>query len=246
MAMVQPWREITPENRKVIFCMSSFVGTHTIMSHPNIREWLIGKLTLANFVGVYSLISAATLLPALHTYVIRTKNTGPMIPLIEQNQDLCFKIGVLFKLLAIQFIPLFQTGTQPAEVGLTSTAKQERSSQPVRGVMKITRHPLFWMFNFFGLGLILTNGTYSDLYFNAFLLSEGVFGALHQDYRHRQSEKLDAKFFENTTWYPNVFNIRSALQDISWDRLFAEVAITTFGILYFTGKLQFSNFKQKN
>jgi len=246
MTFFQPWSEVTPDNRKVIFYMTAFVGTHTIFSHGKMRERLIAKLTLSNYINGYTLVGLATLFPALYIYLRKTKNTGDAIPFIQQHQDLCFGIGVFLKLLALQFIPLYGTGAQPALIGLTEKEKQQLAARPVRGVMKITRHSLFWMLNFLSLGLILTNGTYSDLYFNGFIIAEGLLGSLHQDHRHRSANNLQKEFFEQSTWFPNFFNYPSTFKDISWDRVFAQIGFATVGFLYYTGKLDFSKFRAKN
>ncbi len=79
---MQPWKDITPENKKVIFGMTSFIVTHTILSHPLIRNKIISSISLKTFSALYVAVTLFTLGPAGYYYLRYTKGTGEVVPWI--------------------------------------------------------------------------------------------------------------------------------------------------------------------
>ena len=116
---------------------AAFVGSHFAMSHP-LRAALVGRLGERGFLGVYSLISFAT----LGWMVIAFRAAHPGAPFLWDAGNAGWIVGTLLLWLgSILFVgsfrrnPAFPTGGAP----------MTHASTPV-GVFHITRHPMLWGF----------------------------------------------------------------------------------------------------
>lgn len=97
-----------------------------------------------------------------------------------------------------------------------------------RGINRITRHPLFCAFAFFGLGMFLRHGRAVDA---AYWLPYAVFfvvGGMHQDTRQRLEKP--AEYYEKTSLIPfqaileGRNSLHLAVQEMNWHA--AAVAVT--------------------
>ena len=83
------------------------------------------------------------------------------------------------------------------------------------------------------VGMILTRGRYSDLYFHGPLIVECVFGSLHQDMRLRPI--YGERFFGRTSWLPipSVSNLLNAYGDFGWTQRILCIACGVASYYYF-------------
>ena len=150
-----------------------FPLTHMLMSQGSIRSGLVTTLHGEwPFRAVYSLVSFLTLGPAAAIWWGH-RHLGPEL------WDLPFWLtraaALPLMLLALSLILLMLASPSPASM-LPGVSK-------VRGVLRITRHPLNMAFAAFGLAHLVANGSLGDVVFFGQFVALGVLGSYHQDAR---------------------------------------------------------------
>eukprot|EP00485_Elphidium_margaritaceum_P011424 CAMPEP_0202707464 /NCGR_PEP_ID=MMETSP1385-20130828/19796_1 /ASSEMBLY_ACC=CAM_ASM_000861 /TAXON_ID=933848 /ORGANISM="Elphidium margaritaceum" /LENGTH=234 /DNA_ID=CAMNT_0049366191 /DNA_START=48 /DNA_END=752 /DNA_ORIENTATION=- len=212
---------LSGDDKKVVLYMSSFIVTHTIMSHGVVRDALIKALGgTSRFISTYAVTSFATLGPAAWIYFRRSKGTGESVPALANNSQLLSNLGLILAMKAAFMIPLLGSGK-----GIDVDQKKAVDSVRVTGIIRITRHSLFWMFAVLSASQILRGQKYSDVCFHLPLIVEALFGALHQDQRLRQV--YPKQFYEQTSWFPWLAVLggqQSAVQ------AFKEIGVTRFAV----------------
>ncbi len=99
-----------------------------------------------------------------------------------------------------------------------------------RGVMRITRHPLFAGIGLWGLGHAVVNGFLGDVIFFGGFLIFGLIGAWHQDTRKRAGAPEEVRrFFWETSLLPFAAiaggRNRFAAREIRWAAVGVGVAL---------------------
>ena len=199
-----------------------FVVTHLGMTARSIRPRLVAAMGERPYLGIYSLISFATLIP-LTIEFFRNKHSGAMLWNLSGEATVrVFSITLM--LLALVFVVgAFIT---PSPAGLAPNAKFEP-----RGMLKFTRQPLFVGLSLFGFAHMLMNGWVGDLlYFGSFPVVS-IIGAWHQDQRKLVQLGDDyRKFREQTSILPGAALISGRIQlsaaDLSIPALVVGVAAT--------------------
>ena len=159
-----------------------FFVTHLGMSHDPYRARLIEKLGEKPFMGVYSLVSFVTFGGAIWVFVGH-RGMGPEL------WDLpAWFIPLVYALMLFGFSLLALSVTTPSPAGMKPGAME------VRGVLRITRHPMNMGFACFGLAHVLANGFLGDIFFFGSLFAVGFFGPYHQD--RRKARELGAPYLE--------------------------------------------------
>ena len=162
----------------LILASTAFVGTHFAMSHP-LRAGMVARLGAGGFMGVYSLVSFATL--GWMVFAFRAAYAGA--PMLWDAGDAGWIIGSLLLwlgsiLLVGSFVrnPAFPTGGAPVT----------RIPDPT-AVFRITRHPMLWGFALWAATHAIVAPSAPSLVLAAaiFILSLG--GAWGQD---RKKERL--------------------------------------------------------
>ncbi|KAI8929113.1 hypothetical protein BC831DRAFT_444783 [Entophlyctis helioformis] len=180
--------------------MSSFVGTHLVMSHPPVRKDLVEKLGADRFKGLYSLVSVVTLGSTALFYARYGKSSGPQ--LYKANSLWQRAGGLGFK--ALGAVTFSQALIQPSAI--RDTAMRGPGSTPTedeinpQGIYRVSRHSTFMAFAFLGLGNLLTRGFLSDIIFWGTFPAFWVVGSIHQDERLKAT--FPAKYFEQTSLLP--------------------------------------------
>lgn len=152
---------------------AAFVGTHLLMSHP-LRAGLVARLGDNGFLGVYSLVSIATLGAMSHFYS-PAKAAAPA-PLWDAGAAGWWIATLLMWLGAILFVgslrknPAFPTGGAPVtRIG------------EARGVFAITRHPMLWGFILWAAVHAIVNATAAALVVSAAIAILSLAGGIGQD-----------------------------------------------------------------
>ena len=171
-----------------------FGGAHTIMSAPSWRPKLAASLGERGFLGLYSLIAIATIVPMCMYYGAH-KHAGPQLWVTLFPYLISRDLNILLMLLAFA---LFVSGfvARPPSSMLASGEPQ------AYGVMRITRHPTFASFWLFGLSHCLMNGALSDLVFFGGFVVYSWLGARHQDERKAADLPGYAEFRASTSFVP--------------------------------------------
>lgn len=148
----------------------AFVGTHLAMSHP-LRAGLAARLGARGFLGVYSLVSAAT----LGWMVLAWRAAADPSPLwVAPLWWWPFASALMLVasiLLAGSLIrnPAFPEAGAGGAIG------------PARGVFAITRHPMNWSFILWALVHISLSGSARNLIVAGGILVLAVAGSIGQD-----------------------------------------------------------------
>ncbi len=175
----------------LVLFTSLFAITHIGLSHDPLRQRLIDKLGNKGFMVVYSLIALTTIGPAI-ALIINVENTGPQL---WDGPFWCYPIVHLLLLLALLLV--FLSFANPSATGMMP------ASMEVRGVLRITRHPMNMGFAFFGLAHLIAGGSLGEIFFFGSFFIVGFLGAYLQD-RKVALEKGEpfAKFADQTSVFP--------------------------------------------
>jgi uncharacterized membrane protein len=175
----------------LVLFSSLFAITHIGLSCDPFRQRLIDKLGNKVFMVVYSLIALIAIGPAI-AILINVENTGPQL---WEAPFWCYPIVHLLMLLAI--LMLILSFANPSPTGMMP------ASMEVRGVLRITRHPMNMGFAFFGLAHLIAGGSLGEIFFFGSFFVVGFLGAYLQD-RKVASEKGEpfAKFADQTSVFP--------------------------------------------
>ena len=171
-----------------------FGGSHMVMSSPSLRPKLVSRLGERGFLGLYSLIAIATLVP-LCMYYGANKHAGPQFWVTFGPYLLARDLNLLLMLLAFALLASGLAARPPSSM-LASGEPQ------AYGVTRITRHPTFASFFVFGLAHCFMNGTLADLMFFGGLATFAWLGARHQDERKRAEIPGYAEFQTATSFMP--------------------------------------------
>ena len=171
-----------------------FGGSHMLMSAPGWRPKLVARLGERGFLGVYSLIAIATLVP-LCIYYGAHKHTGPQLWVTLLPYLIARDVNIL--LMGLGFV-LLVSGLAALAPGsmLAGGAPQ------AYGITRITRHPVFASFFLFGLAHCLVNGALSDIVFFGGFVVYSWLGARHQDQRKTAELPGYAEFRLSTSFLP--------------------------------------------
>jgi len=151
-----------------------FAASHMALSSLRWRPWLVAALGERAFQGLYSLIALAVFVPLVTVY-FRNRHDGPYL-------------GSLAGVPGLHWLVLVGMGAAVCLVvgGLVrqSPASVVPGASEVRGVFRVTRHPLLMGFGLFGLlhlCAVAVNAT--ELAFFAGFPVFVVIGCRHQDQR---------------------------------------------------------------
>ena len=153
---------------QVVVSTGAFVGTHFAMSHP-LRAGLVARLGEKGFLGLYSLVSFAT----LGWMVWAMRAMGPE-SFVWPAPDWAWPLASAIMLLASVLLVGSLIGN-PALPGAPTT-----DAEP-RGVFAITRHPMMWSFALWSLAHVLVWPQPSVLVLCAGIAFLALVGAAGQD-----------------------------------------------------------------
>jgi uncharacterized membrane protein len=151
----------------------AFVATHFVTSTP-LRPALVRTLGQWPYIGVYSLVSFATL--GWMGWAYANAPFEPLWPGIKEITYLMMPFA--FILIACGY------GRNPTMVGAEKLLKSE---DPARGMIRITRHPIMWGLMLWALSHIGARGDVKSLVFFGGLLVVAGAGTLLMDSRKRSN-----------------------------------------------------------
>jgi uncharacterized membrane protein len=218
----------------VLIWWLAFAGTHLVLSSIRVRRAIVGAIGEGPFAGVYSVVALGTFVPLVWTWWT-DRHGGPLlwslrgVPGVKPLALVLATVGVA--LLAASF-------AQPSAASL-----DPRAIPRARGVMRITRHPLFAGLGLWGLAHVLVNGFLTDIVFFGGFPLFAVVGGWHQDAR-KQLEQLSrlAPFYGETSAVPFAAiaapRNRLANGELPWVALAVGVAFAV--VLYYLHPMLFA------
>jgi len=175
-----------------------FTGTHTVLSHPPIREPLVARLSLRGYIFFYSSVAFATLIPLVWAFFeYRTPSVVPL-PSLAQSPGIWW-VTMFLMFIAVMLLVLGFSRPNPV------SSLMDKSGSSAMGALRITRHPAFMGVAVMGLAHLLVNYSTIDRVFFGGLLIYPILGCAHQDWRRRQtSEPGRERYFAETSFLPFV------------------------------------------
>jgi len=134
-----------------------FVAAHFVSSTP-LRATLVGVLSERGYMGVYSLVSIATLVWAIWAYA-----QAPFQPLWQGLR--------LWPLVVMPFsFILIAAGLMTRNPSAVMQQAALKAEEPARGILRVTRHPMMWGIMLWAGVHILARGDLASLvFFGGFL-----------------------------------------------------------------------------
>jgi uncharacterized membrane protein len=170
-----------------------FAATHMALSSQRLRPRLVARLGARGFQGLYSLVALAIFVPLVSTYYAH-KHSGPYLWTLWQLPGVRWLgyavMGAAFVLIVAGFV-------QPSPAGMV------RARPDVRGVARITRHPVLMGFGLWGLAhLLLATVHAAELAFFGGFPIFAVVGCEHQDQRKLAASEEYRAFLAATPFLP--------------------------------------------
>ena len=149
---------------QLILASAAFLALHIFVSGTTLRDRLVSRLGEGAYLGLFSLASVGGLAWMLLAYgAARASADNPVwwgvTPLSRHVQ-------LVLMLLAVILVVAGLMTRNPGAVGQTGALD---AAEPVRGVLRITRHPFLWGVGLWSAGHLLVNGD---------LISFILFGAM--------------------------------------------------------------------
>jgi uncharacterized membrane protein len=189
-----------------------FAVTHTWPTRPAVRRRLIARLGGGGYLGLYTLVSFATLVPLIWVYAIN-RHAGVVL---WNLRDIPYLWEAAFGISGLGFALSIASFFQPSPFAIGSPQRPEPY-----GLTRITRHPLFMPLALIGFGHLLLWGWLTDVAFFGGLAIYTIAGCAHQDARKRQEEHdRYATYFEKSSLLPFAAILtgrnRLSLRELPW------------------------------
>ena len=171
-----------------------FLVTHVGLSSQRLRPRLIARLGLPGFLGAYSALAFAIFIPLVWVYA-SNKHVGSFL---WYGSQFAWIRTPIYLLMALAFTLVIGSFINPSPASLAP------GSGELRGLLRITRHPLFMGVGLIGLlHLCLARIHSSDLAFFAGLPIVGLIGCWHQDQRNlARGDSAFHSFYDATSFLP--------------------------------------------
>jgi uncharacterized membrane protein len=172
----------------------AFAVTHMVPSSPRVRSRLVGALGERAFMASYSLVSLALFVPLVWVY-LEHRHVGPQLWEFHPGTLLLWILDVL---MGIALVLIVGGVVQPSPASIAGP-----SSTELRGVHRLTRHPVFMGLGLIGLLHLIPQGHASDVAFFGGLPLFAIIGCLHQDQRKLETGgEAFRLWYEKTPFLP--------------------------------------------
>jgi uncharacterized membrane protein len=212
----------------ILLLWLAFAASHMGLASNQLRPKLVARLGERGFAGVYSLISLAFFVPLVSVY-FGSKHSGPLLWYLGEVPGLR---SLMYVGMAVALALVVSGGAQP------SPASMVPGKAEVKGVFRITRHPLFMGIGLFGLlHLLVAPVNASELAFFAGFPIFTVAGCRHQDQRKLVTLGDDfRRFYAETPFLPG--SRGGILQGIGENPIPMAIGVgLAFVLRYFHGSL---------
>lgn len=157
----------------LVIALTTFVASHLLLSH-HLREVLVGRFGDVGFTVVYSLVAVATL-----GWSVAAWRAAPVVPWWTAPAWSWPVAAVVMLVACILFVGSV-TAPNPALTGMP------KPTGTVRGVQRITRHPMMWAFALWAIVHAALAGSGRTVLLTSAILILALVGARLQDGRKRQ------------------------------------------------------------
>jgi uncharacterized membrane protein len=161
---------------KLLLWWILFGGTHILGSTVPVRGFLIRRIGLPAFKGLYSLVAVATLIPLSFIY-FGDKHAGAALFTPPPVARTVTQVLMFFAL-----VVMGQAVATTNPMG-TMAELSGKHLDRARGIQRVTRHPMNLAFALFGLAHCLSNPWEGDWIFFGGFVVYAVASSIHQDRR---------------------------------------------------------------
>lgn len=159
---------------KLLIATAAFLVAHYVSSTP-LRAWLVKLLGSNGYIVLYSSAAVATLVAMVWAY-LRAPHIGLWyVPALRYAPLIVMPVALL--LLVSGLIT-----RNPTAVG---QGRWFRGSDPARGILRVTRHPVMWAIALWAAAHVLARGDVASVVFFGAFLALAVTGTALIDRRKR-------------------------------------------------------------
>jgi uncharacterized membrane protein len=178
----------------IVALWALFLGTHMGLSSRSMRPKLVERLGSQGYLGLYSIVALAVFVPLVWIYSGH-KHAGAYL---WYGSTLVWMRPVVYAGMVLAFTLAVGGNLNPSPASIAP------GSGEIRGVLRVTRHPLFMGVALFGLlHLCVARVNSAELAFFGGLPIVAWIGCWHQDRRKLASEgESFRRFYEQTSFFP--------------------------------------------
>lgn len=188
-----------------------FLASHLGLSSTAVRGRLVGRLGEKGFQGLYALVALLALGAMIAGYVQASHVDFLWVPGHGLRH-----LPLLIMPVALTLIAGGVLAPNPSAVGMADALDR---TEPARGVLRVTRHPVMWGLALWAAVHILVNGDLASLlFFGGFLLT-AILGSLHLDRRMAAEQGERWRRFAAATSYLPFAALLGGRQRWSWGEL---------------------------
>jgi uncharacterized membrane protein len=171
------------------------VGTHFGIASTSLREQLIGSIGEGLYRALYSLVAIVAVV-----WLVLEYRAAPMLWLWHAQGTVAVDLPVVLMPFALLLVVCALTAPNPTALGQAPDAD---ATEPARGILRITRHPLMWGVTLWAFGHIVARGDVASLiFFGAFAILGIVGGSLIDARKTRLNEPGWGFFLQRTSHLP--------------------------------------------
>jgi uncharacterized membrane protein len=146
---------------RLILAATFWIVLHVALAGP-LRPWLVDRLGVNGFRGLFSLLSLASLAALVIGY-----NGAPYVEMWPPSRALAL-VPLIVMPIAFYLFVASLTGPNPTAAQADFTLK---GTFPVQGVTRVTRHPMLWSFALWAAAHLVANGDVAAfLFFGAIVI----------------------------------------------------------------------------
>ncbi len=176
----------------LVACLA-FLLTHLGISATPLRGMLINTLGENLYLGIYSVISFVTL-----GFMIYGYGNLPHVEFLWSPGPVAYGVTKVIMVFAMILLSMGIMTRNPTAVKMESAVNDE-----LRGVLKITRHPIQWAIILYVAAHLIANGDRASVVFFGTLGLMSILGTISMDGRkRRQSEAGWEAFYSSTSNVP--------------------------------------------
>ncbi len=167
---------------ELVLASAAFVLLHLCISGTALRDRLVSRLGEGAYMGLFSLASVAILVWMIMAYgAARAEGVNPTW---WTSTPLTLHLQLIMILVAFLLAVPGLLARNPGSVGQTGALED---ADPVRGILRITRHPFLWGVGIWSAGHLLVNGDLISLILFGSLGVLAIGGAASIDAKRRRT-----------------------------------------------------------
>ncbi len=149
---------------ELIVAAAFLLATHYGISSTELRPWLVARIGEQAYLGLYSLIAFGAIGWVISAFV--------RAPYIELWPTSAWSAGVALLVMPFALLLAVSGVSTPNPTAVGAPPETLEQAQAVRGILRVTRHPLMWGIALWALAHVVANGDFASF------VMFGVFAAL--------------------------------------------------------------------